>query len=210
MHARPPRRLLRIAPRWWRRGIVGRALFVFGSGLLLGACTPTFDWRELQPADAPMIFMLPARPSDMQRQVGLAGHDLPMRMFGARAAEQIFTAAWVDLHGHEGPGEDGVRAAVLEAMVQGMLRNIGATDQRDSKVELVAISQHDGSKRMVLARQVIASGNVDGRPMQMRALFAMLPAQAHQFVVMGADINDEAAQMFFDSIRLVVLPASGG
>ncbi|MEZ5657868.1 MAG: hypothetical protein R3E83_04900 [Burkholderiaceae bacterium] len=176
---------------------------------MLGACSPTFDWRELRPSEIPVVILLPARPSQMQREILLGEHKLPMQMIGARAGEQIFTAAWVDLRARMADAAAPGHEAVLDAMVRGMLRNIGADKPRERPVALTAVSQHDGSRLTIKARRVDAEGMVDGRSVAMRAVFASLPTQAHQFVIIGERIDDEAAQMFFDAIRLTALPDKG-
>lgn len=184
---------------------------------LSSACSPTFDWRELRLADTPATFMLPAKPARMAREVTLAGETLTMHMAGARAGEHIFTAAWIDLRPPAGPTAPAAEAAVppavppavpgradavLAAMIEGMLANIGATDAvREQRSVGVAETVGAGVVQ-VPATWVRASGSANGRPVQMRALFAALPTQAHQFVIIAGSIDDAAAQTFFDSVRL--------
>ncbi|MEZ5740990.1 MAG: hypothetical protein R3E68_17105 [Burkholderiaceae bacterium] len=45
----------------------------------LAACTPAFDWRELRPDDAPMLFMMPAKASSLARDINLDGLAVRMR-----------------------------------------------------------------------------------------------------------------------------------
>lgn len=176
--------------------------------LALTACAPTFDWRELRLPGLPMTFMLPAKPSQMTREVTLAEHKLPMSMAGAERGGLIFTAAWVDLRqaGSAPPSHE----RVLDAMIAGMLANIGARDFREEAVDVPVRDTADNSRTVVSGRRVVATGEHAGNPISMLAVFVALPTQAHQFVIMGERIDEEAAEPFIDSVVLMRLPSRTG
>ena len=209
--ANTPTDSAKLSSRWaWPR-----ARLAMRRGLLLGvcvvalaACSPTFDWRELRLQGLPMTFMLPAKPARMTREVTLDERRLAMEMAGAQAGGMTFTAAWVDLRG-AAPGS-GHGERILDAMVTGMLRNIGAATSRQQTVSVAVLDTRDNSRRTIDARRVIASGSHDGRPLVMLAVFAALPTQAHQFVVMGETVDEEVAGQFLDSVRLTALAPKAG
>ena len=65
--------------------------------LLLGACSPTWNWREFRPEGTAVRLMLPCKPDLAQRQVMLGGHKLKMSLISCKTGEATFALAWADL-----------------------------------------------------------------------------------------------------------------
>ncbi len=179
--------------------------------LAVSGCSETYDWREVSPAQAPMKFMLPAKPAEMTRTINLKGLSVDMHMHGARAGGNMFTAAWVRLPG-AGAGAESVSdrqmqaGQALQAMKEGMINNIGGKiiEQQERTVALVAPGGAIGGQ--VPAQFVEATGMARNEPIRMQAIFVGLGDDVFQFVLIGADWSDEVAGTFFDSVRLQVVP----
>lgn len=53
------------------------------AAVLLGACSPEYNWREVRAADQGYVVMLPGKPASMTRTIQLDGLEVPMTMQGA-------------------------------------------------------------------------------------------------------------------------------
>ena len=53
---------------------------VIGVGLLVSACTPTLNWREIQPEGGEVYAMFPCKPERFARNLLLAGDTVNMQM----------------------------------------------------------------------------------------------------------------------------------
>ena len=87
--------------------------------LLLCACSPRFDWREVTVVrEQPYQVLMPAKPASMSRVVQLAGQQLSMHMLAAEAGQISFAVGSVQV---ADPGQAGL---IAKAMREGMLANI--------------------------------------------------------------------------------------
>lgn len=59
----------------------------------LAACSPTFNWREIQLGDEGTVALLPCKPDRATREVGLAGATASLSMVGCEAGGAMFTVA---------------------------------------------------------------------------------------------------------------------
>lgn len=73
-------------------------LIVIGAVLAaLGACTPTFNWREVSLEQAGVSALMPCKPDRGTRAVQLAGQSVQMSMAGCEAGGAMFTVAFVQV-----------------------------------------------------------------------------------------------------------------
>lgn len=75
-----------------RRGAVGWGL---GAALLLGACSPNFNWRTWSAGGAPLQAMIPCKPDVAQRTVNLGGANAELHLHSCDNAGLRFALAWV-------------------------------------------------------------------------------------------------------------------
>lgn len=88
------------------------------AALLLTACSPALNWRDVALSDASLRASLPCKPEVAQRTVELAGAPVELRMSGCEADGATFALACAVL---ADPGRAGLtlvhwRAAVLAAL----------------------------------------------------------------------------------------------
>jgi hypothetical protein len=81
--------------------------------LLLAACTPTFNWRELSFEQASASGLLPCKPDRASRPMQLADKNVVMHMAGCETGGAMFTLALVELQDAQHSG------AVQAALEQG-------------------------------------------------------------------------------------------
>lgn len=72
-------------------------IVILGACFALLACTPTFNWREVNFEQAPAGALLPCKPDRGSRMVELAGQKLMMHMAGCEAGGAMFAVALVEL-----------------------------------------------------------------------------------------------------------------
>jgi hypothetical protein len=69
------------------------------AALLLAACSPTFNWREVPIADAGLIAMLPCKPDRANRALPLGAESVQVDMTGCEAGGATFAIAHASANG---------------------------------------------------------------------------------------------------------------
>lgn len=173
------------------------------TALLLAGCSPAYNWREVRPADLNLAVMLPGKPSMLTQRVSLDGLELPMTMAGAKVDEIPFTVACATLPDELAPTRERVRAA----MRAGMVRNIAGTEESAREVKVALIDAAGVARGQVDGLRLVVAGKVQGRAVQMQALFVAQGRRACQAVTVGEHLPAEEARQFLDSLRLIVAGA---
>src|SRR5690348_2571359 len=62
--------------------------------ILLGACTPTYNWREVLIADGAARATFPARTATDTRDIPLAGQTLRFSLTSARVGDAVFAVGY--------------------------------------------------------------------------------------------------------------------
>jgi hypothetical protein len=209
--------LLIINP-WLKSACITALLF---STLVLTACTPPFNWRDVRFDEQKIAVTFPGKPDTITRTIDLAGTKLPMTMHGVRVKDLSYTVAWVKLP------EVTSAPAVLAAMQLGMLRNVGAAAIDGTAVKTMpiiseiqaqltdvsgkAISFVRAKQVLVIPSKLNATSNADTSPsLQMSAVFANHAGHAFQVVAVGSVEQFrqsaeamESAKVFLESIRFI-------
>lgn len=160
--------------------------------LLLAACSPKYDWREVRGAGAPYTVTLPARPASHARIVDLDGVKVTMTMTAAEADHVTFAVGTADL---ASPAQ--AQQAIV-AMKTALVRNIGGTLRHEKTAAA-------GSGPMTI--EIEAAGPpapaTGGQPRLLLARFIAHDKRVYQLVVVGAEKTEarEAADIFFTSFK---------
>lgn len=155
------------------------------AALLLAACSPEYNWREYQSADAPFSVLFPDKPATHTRTISLAGRDMSMTMTAAEVKDTVFAVG-------TGEAPDAATAqASLAAMKTALLRNIGATVGNDKAQAGTALD-------------VNARGVANGQPMRLVGHFEARGKRFYQVIVVGPDggVPDEQVEQFMSSFKL--------
>lgn len=161
----------------FKHGRIGRAL-VFA--LALSACSPAFNWREVQAGDDGYRVMLPGKPSHLQRRINLDGLDVEMSMRAVEVEGMSFAVGSIRLPmGALGvPGLPGAAAGAqgaqtsrhtdalaasqreraLAAMRAQMVRNLRGVEQSAEPVEVPIVDGAGQVRGRVDGWQVEAHG----------------------------------------------------
>jgi hypothetical protein len=186
------------------RGLAaGRRGFAAVAVLLMFACSPRFEWRELRSPDG-FVAVLPGRAQTVSRDVVLpSGQAVSMTMTSSGVGPTMFAVGAARLTGQTAQDAT-ARIAAVAFFQQALLRNVKATVLVRSTPELVL--PPGDSRRLLVAEAIEATGEVgaDGRKSRLAARFYVVDDRFFQLVALGAEgeIPPEALDTFFTSFRL--------
>jgi len=164
--------------------------FAAAVALLVSACYPTLDWREVASASGGYSVLMPAKPEHAQREIVVGGVALAMSMASVRRDGMAFGAAYADIPaGYARPAE--LLAAARDALV----RNI---DGRITSAHEVTI---DGAAGLEFS----ADGHVGERLMRLAARVFVANSRFYQVAVVGQRdrLADADIRLFLGSFRLL-------
>jgi hypothetical protein len=169
--------------------LLSPALSILLAGVLLGACSPTYNWRDYASPDAPYRVMFPAKPASFTRTVDLDGMQVSMTMTAAEVDGATFAVGSA-----EAPDEAHARAA-LPAMMRALLHNIGAGD---TQAKLHADSSGKSSG------EIDATGSTKGVPVRLVGHFEARGKRFYQVIVLGKAnaVPPEQIEQFLTSFKL--------
>ena len=170
----------------------------------LTACTPDYDWRDIRAPGGEYWVQLPSKPAGMTRRIHLQGFAVDMTMQGARVKENAFTVALAPLPSQPAEGAGLSPEAMLAAMREQMLRNIGAAPSTPAQTADVDIVDLEGRRIAKVPLQAIgAAGTGRHADIRMRARFGQWRGHALQIVAVGPALDPDQVEHFLDSLRLV-------
>jgi hypothetical protein len=157
---------------------------------LLGACTPTLDWRDVRPEGALVQLQMPCKPNGQSRNVNLGGGRVNLALHACAAGQVTWGLAAADM---VDPARVGPALAELAASAAGNLAAQGAP------LQPLAIAGATPNAASGLQR---LSGRLpDGKPAQMQVAVFARGTWVYQASVLGEKIDEAAAQTFFASLR---------
>lgn len=161
--------------------------------LLLAACSPKFDWREVRGNDVPFVVTMPAKPATHAREVNLDGTQVLMTMTAAEIDGVTFAVGTAEL-------PDATQAQkALAAMKTALIRNINGTLRHETS---------SGTAEQPAMMEIEAIGlpaaNRDGEPYLLLARFIAKDKRVYQLLVVGKEksVVRDAADTFFMSFKL--------
>lgn len=181
--------------------------------LILSACSPRYDWRELHSTQPAWVALFPDKAQTQTRAMNLNGWPLDMTMTVTRVNEISFVLGHATVTGEnagKNAGQDAEaqpRPALKEVLRDAMLRNIQGTKQSEQAVLIARV----GPNQMPLpALAVEADGQVGGKAVHLSARFASYDAdsKAIQMMVLGPQevmsrpAGQQAAETFLTSLQV--------
>ncbi len=167
--------------------------------LLLAACAPDYNWREIRPPGTGYLVMLPGKPASMSRPIHLDDLAVTMAMSGARVGEQSFTVGMVELPDSQASTRERAGAAMRTAMV----RNIGGRETEAVEAAVPVVDLAGRATAMQPGVRIEASGRLGDRPMHLSALFVARGSRAWQAVMIGPAPDAEHTEVFLDSFGIL-------
>jgi hypothetical protein len=158
--------------------------------LVLCACAPALDWRDVRPADSGLSLQFPCRPTAQQRRVALAGVPVRLALHACSVGGQTWGLGWADV------ADPAQVAPALQALRASAAANIGARDGQVLPLRVPGATPSDAAARLRLAGRL-----PDGAAVQMELAVFAIGTHVFQASVVGTALGDEAAENFFASLR---------
>lgn len=152
--------------------------------LLLGACSPSLDWREVRPEGSGAELMFPCKPEQGRRPA--SAQEPAMGLAVCRAAELSFSLSWSEM-----PRPDMVGPA-LRTMGEGLRQRLNAPETTWQALQLRGMTPRPESGQQSLSGP---------RQKARQALFSR-GLKVYQLVMLGSRDDESAWQNFLASVRL--------
>ncbi|WP_459616684.1 hypothetical protein [Bordetella sp. 2513F-2] len=126
----------------------------------LAACSPEYDWRELDVAEGRAQAAFPARVQTETREVPLGGHTLRFSLTAAQVRRAVFAVGYAPLPAGVA-GDPAASRALGEALMQSLYANLGADAPQSLPAYGEPIEVHgqvDERRSWLLARVWVANG----------------------------------------------------
>lgn len=170
--------------------------------LLVAACAPKFDFREIRSADGEFVVMLPDRPQTVSRELDIEGHKVTMTMVSTGVGPSLFAVGVARLPAEALATDQS--DATLAWFRDGLVRNIGGQITAQEPAMLSATAAAGRSVRAGQSVQARGRIGADGKAAQLAARLYLVDDRFYQVVAMGAgdELTPETLETFFSSFRL--------
>ncbi|MBM3362331.1 MAG: hypothetical protein ACKOCZ_07835 [Betaproteobacteria bacterium] len=166
-----------------------RHLQAFGLSLLLLACSPALNWREVRVEGGGLSVLLPCKPDRATKTVPLGGSPATLAVMGCEAAGAMFVVSVAEL------GQAERSATVLLQWQDLTLAHMRAVQPVRQPVQVAGAA---GAAVRIAAR----GSHPDGQAVEAQAIFFARGSQIFQAVVYAPRISPDAAETFFASLKL--------
>jgi hypothetical protein len=164
------------------------AVALFGA-LLLGACSPALDWREVR-AEAGALALFPCKPVKETRSVLLTGVKTAMTMRACQADGVTYALASAEV------GDPARIAPALAELKSSLAGNIGGTAPAARPLALPGMTPSPEAQR------VDSQGALpDGAPVRQSSAFFARGTWVFQAIVMGPKPPADAVETFFEGLK---------
>ena len=157
----------------------------------LTACAPAHDWRELRPEGSTVQFMLPCRPSVLERKVRLAGREVKLNLHACSAGGQTWALAEADMQD----------ATLVTAALQ-ELRNTAQGNLGAASGTVVAWAAPGATPNPAAVRLALQGRLPDGKAAQEHVAVFAHGTRVFQATALGEHLPEEALDTFFSALRL--------
>jgi hypothetical protein len=173
-------------------GFMGRSVYMSGLvGVLLWACAPALDWREVRPAGGGIELLMPCKPDSHARQVRLGPDTLRLELHACSAAGTTWALAFGDVGD---PARVGPALLELQASAA---RNLSAGEPVQLPLKAEGATPNPASRRVQFQGHM-----PDGRAVTEQVAVFAKGTRVYQAVALGAALDAEAVDGFFASLRL--------
>ena len=163
-----------------------------GLSLLLAACSPVHNWREVRLHDAALQLLMPCKPDQASRTLPMAGLPVEMQMAGCEAGAALYAISNVSL------ADASKTALALEQWKTAMLSNMQALDI----MPLPALTIQGAGAKTPATRLAAQGKRPDGSVVAAQAIWFANDARLYHAVVYAEKLNQEAVDTFFSGIEL--------
>jgi hypothetical protein len=162
------------------------------TALLLSACSPALNWRDVRTEDTGLGFLMPCKPDAAKKILPMGAQIAELKLLSCNAGNATFAVASADI------ANQAATSAVLAQWQAAALANIHAEPSAvSSPFKLLGASSEPAA---VLVK---AQGKrPDGAPTSSQTVYFAQGSRVFQAVIYAEKITPEAAQTFFSSLKL--------
>lgn len=155
----------------------------------LSACSPTYDWREVEIAQGAVRAAFPGRVQYDTREVTLDGQPLRFTLATARAGGAIFAVGYAPWPGGADAAAPALRARLKQALLRSLYDNVGAGEPPAAVPSGEEVELH---------------GTAAGKPVWLLARVWAVDSMLVEAVAAGpqGDLPAAPAQEFVRSVRV--------
>jgi hypothetical protein len=167
----------------------GKLTATFLLALSLSACSPKYDWRDVQGGDAPYTVLMPDKPARLSREIQLGQQTVTMHMTAAQIDGVKFAVGAVQM-------PDATQAQTAIALIKSMLlKNIAGTMTQ----EKTSVSNVDGKLTLNDEFDAISSDP----SLRMAGRLVAHDVWAFEVLVVGPEkaINQDVIDTFLGSFK---------
>jgi len=162
------------------------------AALLLVACAPALDWREVRPDGSGASLLMPCKPIAQERRLPLAGHPVQLLLHACSAGGQTWGLGHADV---VDPAQVGVALAALR---DGAVANVAAGSTERLPLQVPGATPQPASERLRFEGRL-----PDGRPVHVQLAVFARGTRVFQATALGEHLPVAAAETFFGSIRFL-------
>lgn len=166
-----------------------RLSLILSLALLLAACSPALNWREVRPGGAELKALLPCKPDQGSRRQRLAGQDIDISMVGCEAGGALFAISVAEL---------GDPDRALAVQVQWQAHLLGNMQAAVSSTSAYGIK---GAGAQLAPVRLTARGlRPDGRPVAAQGVWFARGTRLYHAVIYADAISPEQSEPFFSGL----------
>ena len=163
-------------------------------GTLITACSPKFDWREVHGGASPYTVLMPAKPSELSRDIQLGAQTVSMHMTAAQIDGVNFAVGAAKM-------ADATSAQLTVTVIKNALLQKMAGHITHEKTSIATVSG-----KITFNDEFGATGstaNLATSPPRMLGRLVARDVWVYQVLVVGPekDINKEAVETFLNSFK---------
>lgn len=164
---------------------------ILSLSLLLAACSPSLNWREVPVAGGELKALLPCKPDKASRKQSLAAQELDITMLGCEAGGALYAVSMAELGAPD-------RALAVQVQWQAnLLGNMQATSSASSSFAIKG-----AAPQLDPVRLTAAGAGPDGRPVQAQGVWFARGAHLYHAVIYAERISAEMSEPFFGGLEL--------
>lgn len=156
---------------------------------LIGACSPTFNWREVRPTESGIGTLMPCKPETAERAVPLGPTPVVLHMSSCDTGGLTYALAWAELG--EGVDPDAAQSTWESASRQS-LRAVGPGTAVPVNVPGAAMA----------TKVTLAGQNHQGKTTDAQVTYIRQGRRLYQAAVYGHPLPEDALGPFFDNLRV--------
>jgi hypothetical protein len=158
--------------------------------LVLAACSPALNWREVRPEGSGILLMMPCKPDVQVRKVRLAGQSASVTLSACSSAGATWALAMSDL------GDPQRVSPALEELRNSAVANVGAVESQPHAQDVPGATPNPGSVRLAMTGRL-----PDGQAVQEQMVVFARGTWVFQATVVGERLPTEGVEVFFGSLR---------